>query len=376
MRHSAAVAMLVVLVGCRRHGDIAPSPTTSLPGMEQLGYTMVASDFSHGFVSDAAVVGNTGYFVGMRGLAVVDLSTPGRLPVLGTVSTVPALQFNDVEAHGSTLYVTAGDWKGKVGALKVFDVGQPSKPTPVSSFTFDSAAIGVHVVDRIAYVGAFSNGLEIVDVANAMVPKRLANWRLPNPRAYTHGDDFAHVWWPAVRLPYVYVTYDGAGLHVLDVSNPSSPVLVGSFDKDTADRRADCFFNEIELAGDIAYVALDYCGLLVLDVSKPSAIREVAHVNPWRTTWKNSPGHGVQIELVGTQLFLSTARDGIYVYDVSNPADPKLTHARSGSYFAKKGCAWGLAQTPSLLVTSYTICLPVNDSTGGVEVFAKPGMRQ
>lgn len=375
MVSQATAAMLVasILPSCHRQAEMAPSPARSLPGLEQLGYTLVASDFQHGFVSDAAVVGNTGYFVGMRGLAVVDMSKPGPLSLLGSVETVPAMQFNDVEADGSTLCVTAGDWKRNAGALKVFDVTQPSRPTPLSSYAFDRAAIGVHVINRIAYVGAYSNGLEILDVTDPAAPRRLGNWRLPNARAYTHGDDFAHVWWPAVRLPYVYVTYDGAGLHVLDVSNPSAPVLVGSFDKDTDDGGADCFFNEVEVAGDVAYVALDYCGLLVLDVSKPAAITALAHVNPWQTTWKRSPGHGVQIELVGTQLFLSTARDGIYVYDVSKPAEPRLTHARPGSYASKTGCAWGLAQSSSLLLSSYTICLPVNGSTGGVEIFRKPG---
>ena len=364
------VLLAGALLSCRR-GPALPGPTDGLPGLEDLGYQLASSRFEDGFVADSASAGTVAFLVGMRGMLALDVSDPARPAVLSSVATTaPALQFNDVEVVDGRAYVTAGDRDGATGALIVFDVADPAHPAELSRFEFGSAAIGVSVAGGVAYVGGYSNGFEIIDVKDPRAPRRLANWRLPDPGAHTLNAGTAHVWWPAVRAPYAYVTYDGAGLHVLDVSDPAAPKLVGSFDKSTPNGLADCFFNEIALAGDRAYVAVDYCGMLVLDVSDPRNLREVAHVNPWNDApWKDSLGHAIQVEVSGQRVFLSTSKDGVYVYDVQDPAKPRLTHARPASHAQGKGCAWGLTRTDSLLLIDYTICLPADGLTGGVEVF-------
>jgi len=58
---------------------------------------------------------------------------------------------------------------------------------------------------------------------------------------------------------------DGSsGLQVIDVSNPSSPVLIGSVD-------TPGFARGVTVTGDTAYVADWSNGLQVIDVSNPSS---------------------------------------------------------------------------------------------------------
>lgn len=363
---------LVLLAGCR--GGAEPSPAKGLPGLEALGFHLEASDFDHGFINDSFLAGDRIHLAAITGLGIVEADGSGSLTQLSALATTGDYPFSDVVVQGDVAYVAAGDRDRGTGALEIIDVSDVSAPVALSTFALDSPAISVALSEGVAYVGAFDRGLEILDVHAPASPRRLATWQLPDAAAYTKNAGTAHVWWPAVKPPYAYVTYDGAGLHVLDISDPSAPVRVGSFNKDTSNGLADCFFNEAEVDGDLVYVALDYCGLLVLDVSDPAHPAELGYANVWNdAAWEVSAGHAIQIELDGQRLFLSTSRDGVYVFDVSDPRAPRLTHALPESHAAGKGCAWGLSLSADTLVIDYTLCLPVSGIRGGVEVWRRQG---
>jgi hypothetical protein len=62
---------------------------------------------------------------------------------------------------------------------------------------------------------------------------------------------------------YVYVAAGGAGLRVIDVSNPITPVEVGVY--------APQFARSVFVAADLAFIATEQSGLWVIDVSDPAA---------------------------------------------------------------------------------------------------------
>ncbi len=68
---------------------------------------------------------------------------------------------------------------------------------------------------------------------------------------------------------YAYLAAAGAGLRIINVSNPSSPREVGSYD--TPD-----FAYEVAVVGSAAFVADGIGGMIVIDVSNPGAPRQIA----------------------------------------------------------------------------------------------------
>ena len=62
---------------------------------------------------------------------------------------------------------------------------------------------------------------------------------------------------------YAYVADSGAGLQVIDVSNPANPVRVGGYD-------TSGYAQDVAVSGNYAYVADDGGGLQVIDVSNPA----------------------------------------------------------------------------------------------------------
>ncbi len=119
-----------------------------------------------------------------------------------------------------------------------------------------------------------------------------------------------------------YVACDRAGLHVVDITNPSSPVLQGSVD--TPGRTLGVFVWE-----NHAYVADGEGGLVVVNVSSSQ--------NPYRVTTYSLPNRYVRDVYVdlwfssggGQKLVAYVAADtaGLWVFDVTEPS----TLSRIGS---------------------------------------------
>ena len=63
---------------------------------------------------------------------------------------------------------------------------------------------------------------------------------------------------------YAYVADDASGLRVVDISDPSTPSLAGSYNTPNSAR-------DVAIAGDLAYVADFESGLQILDISNPAS---------------------------------------------------------------------------------------------------------
>jgi len=118
----------------------------------------------------------------------------------------------------------------------------------------------------------------------------------------------------AVSGLYVFVAAGDAGLRVIDVSDPSAPVEVGSYDAVPA--------FDVGASGSHAYVAAGEEGLRVVDLHDPSSPFEVATID--------RPGLVLQEIAVSGSLVYCLQDDIIEVLDVSRPWAPVAV----GSYEA------------------------------------------
>ena len=106
---------------------------------------------------------------------------------------------------------------------------------------------------------------------------------------------------------YAYVADGGAGLRILDVSDPAAPVEVGFYDTPgTA--------YDVVVSGDHAYVADGSAGLRVINVSDPAVPTESGSLATL------SPAFGVA--LLGTYAYVAEWNNGLEIVTVADPSDP------------------------------------------------------
>jgi len=236
-------------------------------------YTSTSFDFSFSvFVADqyAYVAERTG------GLQIIDVSTPASPALVGTLSI----------ADGSSSVVVAGNYAyitDTSNAVRIVNVTDPANPALVGTYTSSvnpysqrefpniiSAPTCVAVSGRYLYVGNFSAEIEVVDISNPTTPVLVGRYYgddflSPNasPRA---GVPFSPIDMVAVGN-YLYVADEDNGFYILDVSIPNSPSLVGSYDPGGFESAR---YTSVKVAGNFAYLT-DVTGALVqLNISDPT----------------------------------------------------------------------------------------------------------
>lgn len=107
---------------------------------------------------------------------------------------------------------------------------------------------------------------------------------------------------------FAYVS-EVAGLHVIDVQDPTTPKSVG-------------FFGEIAswgvaVSGQYAYLCAGYA-LIVLDISDPAHPREVG-----RADWEpHAPGFAWDVAVNGSYAYVADGERGLRIYNVAEPSRP------------------------------------------------------
>lgn len=229
-----------------------------------------------------------------------------------------------VAVRGTYAYVGVGL------RLNVLDVTNPITPTEVGSTSpFPYFVEGLAISGTHAYVAAGGAGLRVVNISDPEYPVETGSWDSPG---------YAEA--VAVAGNIVYLADGPYGLWTLDVSNPTLPIPLGSvYDMDNA-------FG-VAVAGPYAYIAAAGAGLLVADVSDPAHPIEVGRLD--------TPGYAYDIAVSGTTAYIADGWEGVRLIDISNPPTP----AEVGSC-STPGWALGVAVSGTLAY--------VADAFGGLEV--------
>jgi hypothetical protein len=311
-----------------------------------------------GLASDVAVAGSYAYVADANGLVVIDVSSPAAPVIRGSYSLSAAFE---VKVAGATAYV-AGNGAG----LVMINVSSPTNPTwlgaslPIGAQ--DASTVGLAVQGGYAYVANRTGGLAILNVANpssSTAVAQLMDWfagfkiagrpglavvtgtkfwnggksSVNGLRCLDTSDpakpvvlsslDVSNLVFKAVALAgnYAYVACGTAGMRVFDISNPSTPLSVGSYD--TAG-----FAQGVAVAGNYAYVADDAAGLQILNISNPAA--------PTLTGTIDTPGLASDVVVAGNFAYVADA-NSIQVIDVSNPSSPVIRggYSMSAAYEVK-----------------------------------------
>ncbi len=212
-----------------------------------------------------------------------------------TLSLSPSNYFTDVDSRAFTLSAS--------------EKGQSTLPNWLEFKYKDHQFMGIldtsgnsyaaHVVDNLAYLADDTSGLVIIDVSNPATPTLVGTY---NTVGNARGIDV---------VGYLAYVADGSpGLAIINVSNPASPTLVGTYS--TIDQA-----RSVHVVGNVAYVAVGSSGLQIINVSNPAL--------PTLTGAYDTPGFSNSVHVVGNLAYVTDQAFGLAIINVSNPASPTLT---------------------------------------------------
>jgi len=299
-----------------------------------------------------------------EGLSVVDVSDPSSPVEVGYVTDTEqggsATTLDDVRGvyvQGDYAYVTSELDDG----LSVVDVSDPSSPVEVGAVrdtespqggtaTTLDGAYGVFVRGIYAYVASYTDdGLSIVDVSDPSSPYEIGS--INDSAGGGSGTVLNGACSVYVVGDYAYVaSYTDDSLSIIDVSDPSSPVEVGSVNDSSWGGGSASALNGaygVFVQGSHAYVAsMDANGLSVIDVSDPSSPVEVGAVTDSEYGGSASTLEWpIDVFVAGDYAYVSSYGDeGLSVVDVSDPSSPVevgyVTDTEQGGSASTMDSAW------------------------------------
>jgi hypothetical protein len=236
--------------------------------------------------SGIAYIGSKSLNLGHGALDLVDVSTPS-LPIhLGSLTTWEVL---GVALSGSHAVLACG-----ASGIRVVAVQDPTNPTIVGARNTPGYARDVEVLGSHALIADGVNVFLMMTIANPSNPQIVSSLTLDGPcnDVELFHDDL--------------VLAAAGGLQVLDVSIPSSPLVVGSIDINPPN------VTNVAVSESYAFVTSNISGtnhhLTVVDCANPSTPEEVSSI------FLDGAG---QCSIVGDVLYVNGA--DVFVFDISDP---------------------------------------------------------
>ena len=188
--------------------------------------------------------------------------------------------------------------------LYIFDVGKPEKPKRINDFYVEWGIETLFPHGDFLFIGA-NNGLHIYDHSTPARPQYVAHFRHATACDPVFVDD-----------KYAYVTLrDGRDcesfsnqLDVIDISDIKDPTLLKSFQMKNP--------HGLSVRNDYLYLCEGDHGLKVFDASVPVEVGDhlQEHIKDVQAT---------DVIALSDDLLLMIGQDGLYQYDISEPANPK-----------------------------------------------------
>jgi hypothetical protein len=260
--------------------------------------------FSADTAFEVKIDGNRAYLSGMFGMHVLDISNPAAIVSLHEVGTGYSLSVDALDGRVFMAQHLTG-----IRGYEFPATGQINELFLIENGGFSNKVL-FHG-DRL-YVSDLSGRLRILDVTTQQQTAEIGRAWLPSD-----------VQGLAIQGNHAYVadaSFDPSGLSVVDISDPTEPIVRSIFDTGNQGMAVD-------VAGSLAYVANGFGGLLVVDVSNPTAPAAVSEL------FLNAAAFDIQ--LTGSVAHIASFGGGYIAVDVSNPAAPAvLGQTLSGQFMS------------------------------------------
>ena len=297
----------------------------------QLGSCSIFENQNDG-ANDIVVRGDIAYVANLeKGISAINVTFPSNPIILGEKDTEGTSY--DMFVEGDFIYVADG-----ANGLVILNITSPSAITIAANYvTGFSNAVNVEVEGNYAYVLDSSNGLIVVNITDPNSPSLAGTYLESNLNdAVVDGN-------------YLYFL-NGEGLLVADITNPATPSLIDSASLSTGIPSSlvvdgcyayiACYSGgiqivhitdmipptwvgsyvpsdwvfDIDVEGDYAFIADASRGLVICDISNLSLPSVCKVVNA---------GYAVGVTVEGDYVYVGGG-SGLYVFNITNPANPVL----------------------------------------------------
>lgn len=182
---------------------------------------------------------------------------------LGSVDLGPGNAATDLDVKSKIVYLTAEASDSKKHDFYVVNATNGQSPFIVSSINTGAGLLGVDAAGNYAYVVGEDNTEEfqVIDIGNIAAPQKVAGINL-------EGNADALAVFYASNFVYVGREVGSAEEFIaIDVSNPTNPLVAVSYEVNDG-------VNDVYVSGGRAYLATDLggAGLIILNVSNPTSI--------------------------------------------------------------------------------------------------------
>lgn len=263
--------------------------------------------------------------VGVQVIDYSDLTNPTR------ITTIPSNE-SSIDAVPQGKYTYLLDRR----VVRVFDSTDPAAPVEISSHSITPPSYRPEAfptsldIDGNVLMLSIGREVEIVDISLPSNPVFASRYVFPEQvtsTTYTSITNNAYDVNIQGNIAYISTT---DGLFSLDIANLTSPKLLDHF---------AYFINyETVIRGNLAYGISAGDGMYILDVSNPANIRLINNTNIFRTARAITVGNGF--------AYVANTYDGLQIFDVTNPASPTLV----GLYIDKN--LRSLAAKPPYVITT------------------------
>lgn len=246
-------------------------------------------------VSDAVLAGNVAYVASwepdfLSTVEIVDFTDPAKPVLMGYYDTPGYAQ--ELLLRGDILFVADSE-----GGLLVLDVSDPSHPSRLGGYDTHGSIEHVEVTGSTAYL-AGGNWLVILDVSDPSTPRRVGLYEVP-----------AGISSLEAYGTQLYLSDGGGGLQILDVNEPASIQLLGTYSGWGNPAQA------MAVSGRYLYLAKGTGWLHALDVNDPT--------NPIYVTGTcTSPAEDVAVS--GKNILVAGGDKGLVVYELQQDLYPPL----------------------------------------------------
>lgn len=307
------VVLLVVLTGLSSAPQAAAQPPSPSPENIPNGQTQSLDLIGQvGGVSTAVTLAGHYAYVGVGPrLHILDISDPAR-PFLVGQSPVWHSLVSDIAVVGNYAYVAAG-----YGGLHILDISDLATPVEVASYDDEGVAESVVVQDSYVYIAlAFeyhegfpisAGGLLILDVSDPATPTQAAFYKGSQSELGFDARDLALNDDDLFILDGDACDYEcePSTLRAVDVSDPSRPVELGTFNTNR-------LMRTFTIAENLAYI-VGSGGFQIVDISQPAQVTHLGSGGP----------SGDDFVLLDNYAYIVNEDNGLLTtVDVSDPAAP------------------------------------------------------
>ncbi len=245
------------------------------------------------------------------------------LALVGVLALLLPLTFSPASsAHGQSALPATTGVAGPLGQPAslgaALPIGTPHPPANNVEFVgqIGGAVTAVAIQGTLAYVGVGPR-VAILDLSEPSQPVLVGQTdSLPGL-----------VQGLAVAGSHAYVADQYAGLRIIDVSDSAAPFEAGACDT-PGDARG------VAVSGSFVYIADYGSGLRIIDVSDPAA--------PFEAGFHDTPGSAYGVAVSGSYAYVADHGSGLSIIDVSDPAAPF-----EAGFYDTPGWAYGVAASGS-----------------------------